>query len=223
MMKRKLVDLEVFQRTDNGLYNLTGLIEQYNSTFPENKKQLADFLRLKSTKELQEKIEKKFYGISQKRCESDNYECVLFKTVRTRTGGRPKDTVYGNQYLFFELALWLNVDYRIEAYDMLLNDPIIERNVIGDGYKEFSSCCNKIGCKTPDDYKNMARCLNCAVLGVNRQTEQRNSLTKEECIKLGQLQNSFITAVENGWITTIDDAKKFFRNEYNKNYKQIPF
>lgn len=61
MMLRKMVDLEVFQRTDNGLYNLTGLVEQYNNTFPDNKKQLADFLRLKSTKELEEKIEKKVF------------------------------------------------------------------------------------------------------------------------------------------------------------------
>lgn len=223
MMLRKMVDLEVFQRTDNGLYNLTGLVEQYNNTFPDNKKQLTDFLRLKSTKELEEKIEKKFSENSRKRCKSSNYEHILLKTVKTRTKGRPKHTVYGNEYLFFELALWLNVDYRIEAYDMLLNDPIFERNAIGDAYKQFSVCCNQIGCKTPDDYKVMARCLNCAVLGVNRQSEQRNSMTKEECIKIGQLQNSFITAVENGWITTIDQAKTFFRNEYNKNFKQIPF
>lgn len=63
MMLRKMVDLEVFQRTDNGLYNLTGLVEQYNNTFPDNKKQLTDFLRLESTKELEEKIEKSFLRI----------------------------------------------------------------------------------------------------------------------------------------------------------------
>ena len=222
MMKRKLVDLDVFQRTDDGMYNLTALLDQWNKEHPENEKRLKDYLRLNSTQELKDEIAKRHWENSPN---GENQEITITKTVKGRMthNGRTKDITYGNQYLFLDVAMWMNAKYRVEAYDMLLNDPILERNAIGDGYKEFSSCCNKIGCKTQDDYKNMARCLNCAVLGVNRQTEQRNSLTKEECIKLGQLQNSFITAVENGWITTIDDAKKFFRNEYNKNYKQIPF
>lgn len=64
MMLRKMVDLEVFQRTDNGLYNLTGLVEQYNNTFPDNKKQLTDFLRLKSTKKnWKKKLKKSFLRI----------------------------------------------------------------------------------------------------------------------------------------------------------------
>lgn len=223
IMNRKLGNLPVFQRTDNGMYNLTALLDAWNQEHPENPKRLKDYLRLNSTKELMLEIGKKFWEDSPKSSESSNCDVELTKTVKTRTGGRPKDVVYGNQYLFLDTALWMNAKYRVEAYDMLLNDPIIERNAIGDRYKNFSACCNMIGCKTPEEYQNLARCLNCAVLGADRQSEQRNSLTKEECIKLGRLQDNFISAVENGWISTIQGAKDFFRSEYNKNFKQIPF
>lgn len=222
MMHRKLSELDVFQRTDNGMYNLTALLEQWNNEHPEKEKRLKDYLRLNSTQELMEEITKSHWENSP---DGQNQEVTITKTVKGRNtkNGRTKDIVYGNQYLFLDAAIWMNAKYKVEAYDMLLNDPIIERNVIGDRYKDFSACCNLIGCKTPDDYKNMARCLNCAVLGVNRQSEQRNNLTKDECIKLGRLQDNFISAVENGWITTIKGAKDFFRSEYNKNFKQIPF
>ena len=120
--------------------------------------------------------------------------------------------------------MWLNPRFEVQVIKFVYDQLITLRNQIGDGYKDFSAACNKIGCVTPEDYKIMARCLNCAVLGKERQSRQRNELTEKEADDIDKISNLFVNAVENGWITTIDQAKAYFRKEYNSRFlKSLPF
>lgn len=50
--------LECYQNKDNGYYNATALLKQYNEHYPNEKKIMYDFLRLDNVKRFIEKVEK---------------------------------------------------------------------------------------------------------------------------------------------------------------------
>lgn len=223
-MTRKMGDFEVYQRTKDAMFNASSLLQQWNMN-RKTKKSMPEFLRIKPTKEFIDELgnELKTSHTDYNQSGSEPTLIVTVKGKNTKKGNTP-DTVWMHPYLFIKFAMWLNPRFEVQVIKFVYDQLITLRNQIGDGYKDFSAACSKIGCVTPDDYKIMARCLNCAVLGKERQSKQRNELTEKEADDIDKISNLFVNAVENGWITTIDQAKAYFRKEYNSRFlKSLPF
>ena len=224
IITRQMGDFNVYQQTKDAYFDTSALLHQWNMN-RKTKKKIDEFLRIKPTKEFIDEL-----GNELKINDTDynqHQEPTLIYTIKGRTlkgKGSTPDKVWMHPYLFIKFAMWLNPRFEVQVIKFVYDQLITLRNQIGDGYKEFSNACSKIGCVTPDDYKIMARCLNCAVLGKERQSRQRNELTEKEADDIGKISNLFVNAVENGWITTIDQAKAYFRKEYNSRFlKSLPF
>ena len=223
-MTRKMGDFDVFQRTKDAMFDASALLHQWNMN-RKSKKKIDEFLRIKPTKEFIDELgnELKINGSDYNRHQEPTLICTVKGRATNGKGGTP-DKVWMHPYLFIKFAMWLNPRFEVQVIKFVYDQLITLRNQIGDGYKDFSAACSKIGCVTPDDYKIMARCLNCAVLGKERQSKQRNELTEKEADDIDKISNLFVNAVENGWITTIDQAKAYFRKEYNSRFlKSLPF
>lgn len=224
IMTRKMGVFDVYQRTKDAYFDATSLMQQWNEQSSGRKKQMSEYINAKSSKEFLEALGER----EQKRnfVNANNQEHTFILTVKGRStrNGRIPDTVWMHPYVFLDFAMWLNPRFKVDVIQFVYDQLISLRNQIGDGYKEFSNACAKIGCVTPDDYKVMARCLNCAVLGKERQSRQRNELTEKEADDIDKISNLFVCAVNNGWITNTDQAKAYFRKEYNDRFQTgLPF
>lgn len=217
-------DFNVYQQTKDAYFNASALLQQWNMN-RKTKKSMPEFLRIKPTKEFIDEL-----GNELKINDTDynqHQEPTLIYTIKGRTlkgKGSTPDKVWMHPYLFIKFAMWLNPRFEVQVIKFVYDQLITLRNQIGDGYKEFSNACAKIGCVTPDDYKVMARCLNCVVLGKERQSNQRNELTEKEASEIDRITSIFVNAVENGWIKNIDQAKTYFKKEYNDRFQTgLPF
>lgn len=219
IMTRKMGDFDVYQRTKDAYFDASSLMQQWNEHSSGRKKRMDEYLNAKNSKEFMEALCEKSLMVNNQ----DNTFVITVKGRNTRSGRIP-DTVWMHPYVFLDFAMWLNPRFKVDVIKFVYDQLITLRNQIGDGYKEFSNACAKIGCVTPDDYKVMARCLNCAVLGKERQSRQRNELNEKEADEIDKISNLFVSAVNNGWITNVDQAKAYFRKEYNDRYQTgLPF
>lgn len=228
IITRKMGDFNVYQQTKDAYFDASALLQQWNENSRCIKKELSKFTNTKSTKEFMEELAKDIITNSptEKNRYGDNQEVTLIYSIKGKNtkNGRTPDKVWMHPYLFIKFAMWLNPRFEVQVIKFVYDQLITLRNQIGDGYKEFSNACAKIGCVTPDDYKVMARCLNCAVLGKERQARQRNELTEKEADEIDKISNLFVCAVNNGWITNTDQAKAYFRKEYNDRFQTgLPF
>lgn len=230
IMTRKMGDFEVYQRTQDAMFNASSLIEQWNK-HSKTRKSIDEFLRTKPTKAFMEELanEVKINEVDYNRngLSQEVEEPTLIITVKgkgIKGGGKTPDKVWMHPYLFLKFAMWLNPRFEVQVIKFVYDQLIDLRNDIGDQYKEFSSACSQIGCVTQEDFKIMARCLNCVVLGKDRQSKQRNELTQEEASEMRKVSDFFIHAVDNGFIKDMAEAKAYFRKEYDKKYtKSLPF
>lgn len=217
-------EFNVFQRTKDAMFDASALLQQWNMN-KKSRKSVDEFLRNKSVVEFIDELGKdlKINGYDNYRNQEPTLICTVKGKATNGKGGTP-DKVWMHPYLFIKFAMWLNPRFEVQVIKFVYDQLITLRNQIGDGYKEFSNACAKIGCVTPDDYKVMARCLNCAVLGKERQSRQRNELTEKEADEIDKISNLFVCAVNNGWITNTDQAKAYFRKEYNDRFQTgLPF
>lgn len=236
IIKRKMGDFDVFQRTEDGMFNATELMRQWNSANNANKS-ISNFMKKDSTKEyinaIMEELSPKNsnsqltdYQHLSKQLKGDNQPVTLFREFKGRTSknGRTPDQVWMHPLLFMEFAGYFSPRFRVKVNQFVLDHLIEYRNRIGDRWSAFTAAAAKIGCRTQDDFKVIARCLNCAVLGAERQKDQRNSLTAAEATELDDVQEKFIFLVQNGYVNNMTDAKAFFRKRWEEKFlKDIPF
>lgn len=225
IMTRKMGDFEVYQRTKDAMFDSSSLLQQWNAANPSKFKQIDKFLRTKPTQEFMTELANEINPLGFK-SQTENQEVTLVVTVKGKNtkNGKTPDKVWMHPYLFIKFAMWLNPRFEVQVIKFVYDQLIDLRNDIGDQYKEFSSACSQIGCVTQEDFKIMARCLNCVVLGKDRQSKQRNELTQEEASEIRKVSDFFIHAVDNGFIKDMAEAKAYFRKEYDKKYtKSLPF
>lgn len=226
-------DFNVYQRTQDAFFDANALLQQWNKT-NKDKKQMSKYLEKDTTSEFMNELATKLSKtqVFDNQVENisllpDNQRVTLICTIKGKTdknGKKSQDKVWMHPYLFLDFAMWLNPRFKVEVIQFVYDQLIALRNQIGDSYKDYSTACAKIGCTTPEDYKVMARCLNCAVLGKERQSNQRNELTEKEASEIDRITSIFVNAVENGWIKNIDQAKTYFKKEYNDRFQTgLPF
>jgi len=101
------------QRSDDGYFNATHFLNCYNIGSKE-KKLMADFNKLKSTKDFINYLE--------------SNESIK-KPVRGSTKG-----TWMHPKIFIDFAMWLSLEFKSQAIQWILDGLIRERNDVGDSY-----------------------------------------------------------------------------------------
>jgi hypothetical protein len=132
IMKRKLFDSEISQKSQSGFFSATDLVNAGNRWRTLNRLSpfdLQQWLRTKQSKEFIDELKEQFGEV--------------YKSQR----GRGKHT-WVHPYLFIDIALAIDPKLKIEVYRWIYDELLKYRNDSGNSYKKmcgalYENCANK--------------------------------------------------------------------------------
>lgn len=133
-------DLIVNQRTSDGMFNASALLNQWNDS-NISKKQINEFFRLKQTDAFIEVLleeEKSPKGNSP----LGHNQAVITIKGKNALGGRTPDIVWMHPYLFIKFAMWLNPKFEYFVIKFVYDSLIELRKVSADLYIELCNATN---------------------------------------------------------------------------------
>lgn len=160
------------QRTSDGYFNATKLVEQWNIA-NNNKKQLGNYMKTQGTSEYFEQLRKE--GIEQ-------------PSITSRGNGINSGT-WVHPKVFIDLAMWISVEFKSKVIDYVIDGLIKSRHDAGDYYNEMTrailetyvDCYNQK--PSPSTYIEEANMVKSLVA-----FKDRNNMTESELKQLTYLQ-----------------------------------
>jgi|18_taG_2_1085343.scaffolds.fasta_scaffold01030_3 hypothetical protein len=125
IMTREFYGSELRQNHKTGFFNITDLVKignKYRDIQGSNKKAIADYLKLDSTKEFIKKIAEKEKVVD------------VVHSKKGKYGG-----TWAHPLIMIDVAMWINSDFKYEALKYLEDRLIENRDNSGDSYKKMSS------------------------------------------------------------------------------------
>lgn len=202
-MIRNMGNYKITQRTSDGMFNATHLLNQWNYN-NKMKKQMIHFMENKSTQDFIEVLEN----------ENDIKErnSVVLQS-RGRNGG-----TWMHPYLFIDFAMWLNPKFKLDVIRFVYDQLIEYRHSAGDYYKGLTSAIQRFN---KVNYVQLAKGLNHIVFG-KHEPQLRQKATKEQLHELTELQKQLAFAIDMGYIRSFDELISEMRRLWNmKHFKFI--
>lgn len=214
VMERKIGNFPVLQRTKDGMFNATALLNTWNASLnTENsqylKKQLFDFQKNKSTEEYIETIMKR---------ESKERKAVICTSRGRHNGG-----TWMHPMLFIDFAMWLNPDFKYEVIKFVQDKMLDYRDRSAEYYKALGSAVKTL--KSDLDMRSrmstVATALNYIVFNEDEHALRNKKATEEEQQKLWQTEMLVTELINSGFIKTFDELVRFLRKKYNEAHNPV--
>ena len=207
-MIRKMGRFDVTQRTSDGMFNATELLNQWNST-TGSKKKMVEFTRLSQTEKFVEELEKELQSPSDEN-HYGNYQAVAINKGKNTKRGKTSDAVWYHPYLFIKFAMWLNPRFELQVIKFIHDQLIEYRHDAGDNYNGLTSAVQKFA---NIDYRTLAKGLNWIVF--NRHEKGiRQTATQQQLKELTEVQKKLAFACDMGYIKTFDELVNEMRRMY---------
>lgn len=202
VMVRKMGQFDIFQRTQDGMFNATSLAKQWSLT--NNQKDVSDFLLLKGTKEFVETVKQR---------ENDNtIKVVLSK--KGKNGG-----TWLHPLVFIDFAMWLNPSFKYDVLKFVHDELIKKRNDAGDGYVKLSASGIKL---KGYDFVEVAKAIQWIVYDTTGK-DLRQSSTQEQLQEINDIQTKLSFAIDMGFIKSYQQLIFDMQKMYRKKYLTPPF
>jgi hypothetical protein len=235
---RKMENFDINQRTSDGMFNASYLLNQWNSVGGNTRRRMDKYLSSSRTQEfiqtIKEKegiIETSKNGDSCKLAEwskmtnvgnqvvtkSYNDGVICFKKGRTLKGkGSTPDEYWFHPFLFIDFAMYLNPKFQYDVIKFVYDNLVNLRVDIAKRYKAWTSTLKSAGAKEPEDYQRIAKCMNYVVFGKHFEGI-RDHATTEEIAEMQKQEDFIIKSVEYGLFTTLEQIRGYLKKEYDKN------
>lgn len=217
-MVRQMGNLDVIQRTSDGYFNATYLLKRWNTTNPEEKRELDNFWKSTNLNELMSEIAEN--ELHFKSVDFTYLKNALSKAWR----GRKNGGTWMHPILFIKFAMYLSPRFEYHVLKFVADEMIRYRNDAGDAYKELSSAIMKIVPKDfmPKAMQKVGEALNWVVFN-NHEKMLRNKHGDEmKQRELWQLEKKIADLINEGFINNFDNLIIYLRNQYQKrNYPQV--
>lgn len=210
MMKRELSGMAVVQRSDDGFFDATSLLKQFNRKTGAQK-QIKSFFENKATQEYVEAIEQDIF----KRENSANKLVYAYVKERGRYGG-----TWMHAYLFIDFCMWLNPGFKLQVIKFVADGLIEHRHEAGDGYKKMCRALADAGAGRVDIMR-VAQWVNYIVYSEHRRGIRQES-TAEELKRLKQMQDRITFLLETGIFRTATEVLKLLRIVYHRGLTVSP-
>jgi hypothetical protein len=219
IMHRQMGSFDVQQRTKDGMFNATVLIQQWNETMNASK-DLDHFMRTDQTKEfidaLLEDINNQQVPNTPKKGDLEQIENQqdikrVYQSARGHNGG-----VWMHPLLFMKFAMWLNPRFELQVLKFVQDKMLEYRNLACESYKELSTNVAKL---VPKDLmepamRRVARGVNYVVFNTHNPGERNLHATDDEQMKLFNFQNSISFTIKTGLIKTYEQLINFLRDRW---------
>lgn len=208
IMKRPLADFTVEQRTKDGYFCLTGLLNNWNLKMGA-KKELKDYFENKATQEFVKAL------ADEENLHGDKSPYVKSKARLDRGGG-----TWGHPLLFIDFAMWLNPHFKVKVLKFVSDQMLTYRNEAGDAYKQLSSAMSKI-C-TPHQMKRympiLGKGINYIVAGHHEHQLRNEYGTEEKQKEYFELEKQVAMLVNEGFLRTPEDVANYLRRKFQNKY-----
>lgn len=208
IMKRPLADFTVEQRTKDGYFCLTGLLNNWNLKMG-TKKELKDYFENKATQEFIKAL------ADEENLHGDKSPYVKSKARLDRGGG-----TWGHPLLFIDFAMWLNPHFKVKVLKFVSDQMLTYRNEAGDAYKQLSSAMSKI-C-TPHQMKRympiLGKGINYIVAGHHGHQLRNEYGTEEKQKEYFELEKQVAMLVNEGFLRTPEDVANYLRRKFQNKY-----
>jgi hypothetical protein len=188
IMVRELDGIKVTQRTKDGYFNATDVLQYYNG-LTNSGKRMQDFYTNQNTQEFIKALEQEILN------DENSHYLKIIDSTRGRGG-----STWFHPYLFVKLCFWLSPQFEVKVIKWVYDNLIDFRHEAGDHYKEMcksiSETYHKWYGKNPDPliFQREARFLNFLVFG-SGQTKTRNEATEQELELMNKLQKINISMI----------------------------
>lgn len=208
IMKRPLADFTVEQRTKDGYFCLTGLLNNWNLKMG-TKKELKDYFENKATQEFVKAL------ADEENLHGDKSPYVKSKARLDRGGG-----TWGHPLLFIDFAMWLNPHFKVKVLKFVSDQMLTYRNEAGDAYKQLSSAMSKI-C-TPHQMKRympiLGKGINYIVAGHHEHQLRNEYGTEEKQKEYFELEKQVAMLVNEGFLRTPENVVNYLRRKFQNKY-----
>lgn len=184
-LQRQIGDLTFHQRTKDGYFNSTELLNNWNENNNE-KRRFRDFIRNDGTQKFIKSLE---YRIKEKG-----------ENLRPFINGRGRGNyTWLHPYLFIKFAMWLNPEFEVSVIEFVYDKLVEYRHQSGDNYNVFTRALGKL---EGANFAQAAKGLNYIVFGRHQTGILRNTATEVQLKDLKNLEEQFAFAIDMGYIKT---------------------
>lgn len=163
-MIRPMGEFKVLQRTNDGYFNATDLLRQWNKNSGMNK-ELPSYFKMKSTDELIEEMKK----------DSDFLNTAKSPYLKSR--GRHNGGTWMHPLLFIDFAMWINPKFKLTVLRFIQDELIKYRHEAGDKCKEMCSSILSLDGSDSKCISNVAVAINHIAFG-KHESELRQSASQ---------------------------------------------
>lgn len=196
VMIRKMGQFEVSQRTQDGMFNATLLLKQWNDA-NGTKKEVKEFIRNDQTQAFIEVLKNEEFT------NGDNSPYLATRGNKGATWMHP--------YLFIKFAMWLNPRFEYHVIKFVYDQLIELRHSAGDNYKGLTSAVSRLN---NVNYSLLAKGLNYVVFGKHEEG-LRQIATQDQLKQLTELQSKLAFAIDMGYIKSFDELVNELRRIYH--------
>ena len=208
IMKRPLANFTVEQRTKDGYFNLTSLLNSWNEKIG-SKKELKDYFDNKATQEFIKALS------DEENLHGDNSPYVKSKARADRGGG-----TWGHPLLFIDFAMWLNPVFKVKVLKFVSDQMLSYRNEAGEAYKALASAVSKV---VPRDsmrkyMETIAKGINCIIVGKHEQMIRNEYGTEEKQKEYFELEKQIAMLINDGFLKTGNEVVFYLRRKFQEKY-----
>ena len=205
IMTRQLANFKVEQRTKDGYFNLTGLLNSWNSETGA-KKELKDYFGNKATQEFIKAL-----------AEEENLkgEKSPYLASRGKNGG-----TWGHPLLFIDFAMWLNPAFKVKVLKFVSDQMLSYRNEAGEAYKMLASAVSNIVPKNSirEYMETIAKGLNWIIVGRHGKMVRNEYGTEEKQKEYFLLEKQVAMLINDGFLKTGDEVVNYLRTKFQKKF-----
>ena len=203
IMTRRMGQFEVLQRTKDGMFNATALLNQWNRA-AGMKKEMNDYLRLQSTHDFLSALQSEF-----------DFKDGNSPYLTSR--GKYSGGTWMTPLLFIDFAMWLNPKFKVQVLKFVYDELIKCRTAAGNNYNVLAKSIASL----PDvDYPKVARALNWIVFN-KHERDIRNTATPQQLQDMDELQRKLAFSVDMGYIRSFPDLMNSMRRIYNRQHAKF--
>ena len=219
LMKRKMGEFNVTQRTKDGFVCATELLRQWNEYANLNRgnsphlkqKDLKEFFYNKNTKEFIDAL------LEEEKLSTKN---LAYLKLRGKSGG-----TWMHPVLFVKFAMWLNPRFEVQVIKFVYDEMIKYRNEAGDAYNKLGSAVSKIVRKDfmPQAMQKVGEALNWIVFNEHERNIRNQYGEEKKQRELYELERKVADLINEGFIKSYDQMITYLKNVYRHKYLPAVF
>lgn len=210
LMKRPMGQFEVLQRTSDGYFNATKLLEQWNKS-SNDKRYLDNFWKGHHLVELMSEIAENELGFKS----VDFTE--LKNTLSVAKRGKNGSGTWMHPILFIKFAMYINPRFEYQVIKFVYDELIKNRHLAGDNYNILTAAIAKL----PNaDYKEVAKAIQWIVFNMTGKN-LRQSATQDQLKEISEIEHSLAFSIDMGLVKDQFALMNLLREMYNKKYRKF--